>query len=1324
MKGLVRPYLLLFFLLLSVIVHGEAIAQRVDISEERQVDGRILVDFRFDWDDALQQMVDSSGVSTWSDQVLEAFTGGLQSAAHTIRLSSLVLPEVRVLSRQFDEVNVAISQNQAPNRASDVWLEGLGISRKQPLVELVASVFSLSSQEGVLRRYRSIRVELTPDMNRTVNRSASKGSSVVESVLSSGSLFRISIADAGVYRINRSFLLGIGLDPDTIDPNQIGVFSNGGLPLPALNSLDRPKDLNELPVERIGGGDGNFGSADEVLFYARGANGWTYADSAFEHYIHPFSNDNAVFIKIGTSLGASLPTSAFDSTPSNPETSVTEGRHFVDLEEQVWVREHGTGQDWMSNTIRSGGSRTIYSDLSLPGLLAGTVQYQARVAIASNPRATVAMSSAGTTLGQRTASLTTFPGAENPSAHPSTFGFSEIVADRQVLDLTMRLLNQANEPQAAVDWIRINYTQELIREEGALFFTTPVEVTQARRFRMRNFSSIPRVWNITDGVLAKSYEVSTSGSDFVVSVAAEDVAARPADLIAFLPDDIQNVSVDQSVPVANQNLHGVSGFPDMVILAPEVFLGAAGRLADIRRSEGLQVELVTQTEVFNEFSGGVPDMRAIRDYLKFLYDRAPVSEIPRYLLLFGDGHYDFRGLSTYNNPLNNLIFPYETEESLRSDASFTSDDYFGLLDDNEGLWVYNSFSTTSTERMDIGIGRFPVQTVAEAEMVVDKVISYEDPSTHGSWRSEYTMVADDGPTGLSGQQDDADLHLANVDQVAELVATQLYPQINLRKIYGETYERVFLNGFRIPDAKKEINDTLNRGTLLLNYSGHGGPDGLAQEEIFTKEDALALTNKDKLAIFVTATCSFGWWDLEETQSGAEALLLNPNGGAVALMTTVRLVYTSGSTTSLNAGLNRALNIALFEKDSDGLPRRLGDVMRLTKNTNVGLQGNSRKFNLLGDPSMRVGLAPREAVVQTLNSTDLTSETGQMKALDLVSIQGEIQDAAGNKDNSFDGLVSVTVFDAERIVPTKNRRYYTQSFFRDREDLLWRGEVQATAGDFLAEFVVPKDISYSNETGRIAVYAQGAGTQAIGYTEKFIVGGTSDSPPNDDLGPELMLFLNDTTFVAGQKVNEDAELIVQLNDQSGINTVGTGVGHEMLLSLDGNDAAAQDIGSAFVAEPNSYQKGTVTWPLTGMAAGSHTLSVRAWDVLNNSNTAQLSFEVANNEVLDVINVYNYPNPMNRETRFVFEHNQPPGTSAEVQLRIYTLSGRPIRTIHSDEALPEGVLSNGPVQVYWDGKDDDLDRPATGIYLYRLRVETIGADGGRQVSEHVEKLAIIR
>ena len=841
---------------------------------------------------------------------------------------------------------------------------------------------------------------------------------------------------------------------------------------------------------------------------------------------------------------------------------------------------------------------------------------------------------------------------------------------------------------------------------------------------LEGFSEEPQVWDVTESGDVRRLGVQADGGAYRVQVEVEGVE-EPRELVAFVEGEAARALDAEAVQaVAPQNLHGLQGSPELVIVRPEAFAEAAQELADYRASQGLRVEVADVEAIYNEFSGGLPDMRAVRDYFKFLYDRDG-AEAPafRYALLFGDGHFDFRGLGTEEErALENHIFPFETEETLSPVRSYTSDDYFGLLDDDEGVWAYNA-SGAAAERVDLGIGRLTVQTPQEAADVVRKIKHYESAATYGPWRTRYTAVADDGPAGLAGSEDDRDLHVQNADVVAELVKREA-PPMNLKKVYGPSYEREYVGAWRLPGAKEDLLEALRQGTLLFNYSGHGGIEGLTQEEILTRADVEALDNYDRLPVFVTATCSFGRWDMAEKQSAGEAVLLNARGGGVALLTTVRLVYTSSDTLSLNPGLNRQVNIELFQRDEAGRPPRLGDVLRRTKNTAAGLQTNNRKFNLLGDPAMRIGLPEGEVVIEAVNGTSVEGNEVPLRALDRVTVAGEVR-TSGQVDAGFNGQVALTVFDAARKVALPDPFFMPTPYYLVREDLVWRGEVAARNGRFEATFVVPKDISYADAPGRIAAYAYAEAGDRYGFTERVVVGGAVPELPDDGEGPELALFLEDTTFVAGGIVPPEPDLIVQLFDESGLNTAGAGVGHEMLLVIDGDEGGAIDLGDRYQSVGDSHRRGRVDVELPRQAPGPHTLRVKAWDVLNNSTEVSLDYVVAASEALELRNVYNYPNPMRGRTRFVFEHNQSAGTPANVEVRIYTLAGRPVRTFDAFEALPSGLLAGGPVQVAeWDGRDDDGARLGSGVYLYKVRVEVENAGGGREVAERVEKIALIR
>ena len=1304
------------------------------------------------WQWTMRAALDSAAVTSLTPRAVYALDEGVAELSELVYLPSLQTPRVELLESSYDEIG--LSPDQAfpelveEYETSPFQVHGLGMYRKKPVVSLATRMLQYDPSSSTIRRYRRmlLRVSFRNQQGQSIASSGlvsgaveSNGHLQVEtSALADGTVLKIPITREGIYRIDRSFLSDAELDPDTIDPDKIQILGNGGAPLPALNSDERPIDLVQNPVFVRGGGDGSFSDNDVVLFYGAAPSGWRYVDNTdnniddpqWEHYVNPFSNENYYFLKISNEDGLRVDEPSFDGVANAVRLDRVTGRVFVDFDQFNWSKQNGSGLTWISSPIEQIGRLDILVDSIPPGFQGGEVQYQARAAVQSNPAAFAVFNSDNGRLASARAGIVQ-PGDVDPSARLVVSDFTDMVAAGQAMSLSMTLEAPSGSPLAALDWMRATYDQVLEARNGVIRFSTPVGNSGPLEFFLTGFNSQPQVWDITEPGEITRLGVQSSGGGYLAQINVPD-GRQPRELIAFVEGVATSLDGTLAEEITPQNLHGIQDFPEFAIITPELFRPYAEELAAIRRDQGLRVIVVDIDKIYNEFSGGLVDMRAVRDYLRFLYDRAPSDDLRlKYALFYGDGHFNYRNLGTGPSDqveLTNWIPPYETVDSFTPEETFTSDDYFGLLDASEGLWVYTGFSspsptgniTTPVDRLDIGIGRFTVQTEEDARAVLDKLKRYENPETYGSWRTRYTFIADDDLTGLSGTTDDADLHLQNADVVAELVKDE-FAQVNVKKIYASSFQRVFRNGFKIPSAREEIISALDEGSLLVNYSGHGGEDGLAQEGIFTAEDARNLENFDRLAIFITATCSFGWWDLASYQSGAEELLLNPNGGAVALLTTVRLVYTSSVLNTLNVGLNRQLARDMFELDEGGQLKRLGDILRETKNTRVGIQGNNRKFNLLGDPTLRVGIPgeSKRAEVETINGVDITQATGQLRALDRVTVTGSLKLQDGTVDDTYNGIVELSIFDAEREIPIKNQRFMSTPYYTVQEDLIWRGEVQAQQGLFDATFVVPKDISYSNLSGRLSLYAYSGSEQILGYTENFLVGGTSDNPPDDSNGPEISLFLNDTTFVSGGLTAPSPRLIVKLFDESGINTVGAGVGHEMLLTINDDAENAVDISSGFKSEANSFQRGTVEWELTDLQPGSNSISLRTWDVLNNSSTAAIDFFVAEDEDLVLRNVYNYPNPTSGETLFVFEHNQPLGTNASVQVRIYTLSGRLVRNIEVDEMLPGGVL-----QLPWDGRDEDTDLLATGVYLYKLRVEVENPDGGRQVSEKIEKLAIIR
>ncbi len=1334
LSGLVNRVRIFGILYLSVLsgIYAPAAAQDAALELVESAPGRSVYQLSAEWGDA------------------EVDVGGLLESSVVLDLPSLVQPSVRVLEAEYDEYPFEPVKGIGAEAAAVV---GLGLSRKRPAATLVARLVTYDSTSAKLRRYRHMRIEVSHPVNQqplsSYGTSDNPHLSVSRSVLADGQFFKLAISETGMYRVDRTFLESLpGLDTavGSIDPDQVRIFGNGGAPVPAHNSAPRIADLAENQVFVQGGGDGSFDAADAVWFYAQGPSGWQsreLTDSRgrpildpngepireWSHYVHPFDSTNYYFLSIG---GATSQTYLQEDYPDVTGTDLLaeiQGRYFIDLDEYMWGREGGhSGHTWVSTLIPGPGpGRVVFENLQLPGLTGGTLNYQIRAAIQSNPAAVLRYRDENTTLHSvnygASSALSTSTIARSGIAE-----FTQTVTAGQQISLIADLDDQTGGPTAALDWVRIYYPKTLQADQQPLRFNTPLAETGTFTFVLRGFTSPPIVLDVTQSGDYRWLGLSSRGGEYWVQVTASS-QDQSRELIAFMPDQVQTLEAatacGSACRVTPQNLHGIQTWPDFVIITPKQFIEQSTALADRRRAEGLTVEVVDVQQIYNEFSGGLQDVRGIRDYLKFLYDRSPDEErLLRYVLLFGDGHFDYRNLDA-SATFPNLIPPFETEESWNPERSYTSDDYYGLLDDNEGLWpfvrgTFGGVEAHLNERVDVGVGRFTVHTEEEAQLMIDKIVNYESPNTYGQWRNRYLFLADDGPTGTSGQQNDRDLHTQNTDVVAVAVE-KLAPDVNQHKVYALSYTREFLNTWRIPKARQDLLSTIDEGVLVVNFSGHGGERALAQENLFTVEDSRSLRNYDRLPIFITATCSFGRWDLGNEQTGAEELLLNRNGGAIALLTTVRTVYTSGDATTLNVGLNVALNEEMFTREANQLLPRLGDALRRTKNRRVGYEGNNRKFNLLGDPTLRPGLPASRAVVTHINETQISTATGQMRALDRIELKGEIQRPDGSLDASFDGTVSLTVFDALRQVPIPREmlRHMPQPYYEVREDLIWRGKTRVTGGQFVTRFVVPKDISYANQPGRVTLYAQGAASHVNGYSERFIVGGTSDEVTNDVDGPQIELYLGDETFTGGGLAPAQPQVFARIYDESGINTVGAGVGHEMLLVLDENEVDAINIGNLYESDEDSFQRGSVSYAFDeALEPGPHTLRLRAWDVLNNSGETTLDFLVTDTEELVIRNVFNYPNPTTGPTRFVFEHNQIPGTPVKVHVRVYTLAGRPVRTLESED-----LLSAGPMQISWDGLDDDYARLTPGVYLYRLRAETEGAEV-QHVAEIIEKLAVVR
>lgn len=1212
----------------------------------------------------------------------------------------------------------------ASTNTSILETENPGMHRGRPVTSLMIHTARRDQADTTrfqVARHISFRVY---EQDEQVQQRTTTTFEAEDSPLADGEWYRIPFSDEGIYEIDREYLESLDIMVDQIDPQNIQLWTTNGYTLPHANDKPRPQ-LSQVPIIVEGEENGSFDSDDRIIFFGNSVNRVTYDDEEqrFKHEKHHSDRQNTIFLTIGTSSGERLEPTSFN----NPTQTIEEFREFIWKEEHIHKTESGfkSGLDWFGQLFEATGSgessilsvsvpgintsQPIDLEVSLVGRSTATSIFNLRI----NGRELDAVS-----IGR----ISNYSDPEGFSARQTTetFTISNLSAPDDQIDLQSSFQSGHSNGRGWIDYINLHLYRELIARDGKLNFTSPDDgdLSEIATYQLQGFDSEPLVMDVSDPVDPVLLPVSASGNTYDITNHTDPGTRMIAQEGFYQPDDGE--------PIENQNLRGITEYPDYIIITHERLKEQAERLADYRAErDGLTPVIVTQQQILDEFNGGVRDFAAMRDYVKFLYDRASASDqkLPKYLLFFGNATFDHKGILT-GSRMENLVMSYQSQEAIHRIRTFTSDDWFVLLDDDEGEWPFTSAS--SNERIDMGVGRIPVQTPQEANVVLDKIKSYEEPDNRGDWRSLFTFLADDDEAGSSN---DRDLHILNADQTADEIDAD-ETGIRLNKIYQIDYPiESTAAGARVPQATNAMIDEFHSGSLVLNFSGHGNERWLTDQRLFSIDDIPRLNNEDRLPIFVTATCEFGRYDDNERYSGAEKLLLHENGGVVASLTTTRVVYTNRSPGNNNFGLNVELTREMVRRNADGRPQTLGSIFMNTKNTPWGSAGNNRKFSLLGDPAMRIGLPEEKMEITHINGEPVEDqESIQLRALDHVSVQGKAKSTDGTPYPSFSGNATVRLFDAERFVsfPT-DRNWVPNNCSMDdcgyyiRNDMLFNGQFSVEGGEFTGEFVIPKNIAYSDDPAQIHMYAKGPEGDAVGSFSDFTINGLNPDAEDDGDGPDIEVFLNDESFFNGDMVNENPNLLVNLHDENGINTSG-GIGQDLIAILRQNpdDSEQQTfvLNDFYQSELNDYTRGSIEYPLQGLDDGQYELTVRAWDVFNNPGEETVEFEVQSGDELVVRDVYNYPNPMHNFTRFVFEHNQPENP-LDVLIRIYTPAGTPVRTINREGITPSGNL----VQIEFDGYDDDGHRLANGTYIYHVRVRTETTNGSKS-TDHIERLVILR
>jgi len=1142
---------------------------------------------------------------------------------------------------------------------------------------------------GTFERLLSFTLEITPVPAAPPFPATRGGDPTYTSALSEGAIYKIAIPKTGVYKIDYNFLVEeLGIAPAGIDPRNIQLLGNGGGMVPETVSEIRYDDLVENAIFVSGQEDGSFDQQDYILFFAQGPSIWSFDDATFYFRMNVYDTRNYYFLKIGSSAGKRIQEK---SSVAGSYTTTTFDDYIRKEDEKVNLLEkyeltQGSGRQWYGDYFKNQHSFTYQFDLSD---LDESEPVQMRVRFAGRADGPTNFQ---VKAGNQTFTSPSISGTVLSNPNASFAAVSELSASFSASPGNQTIRVDYNH-EGWLDYIQLNFRRKLLYNGSQLLFRDARTLSHPdATFQIGNAGSSLQVWEVTNPLEPVAVQGQLNGSTW--SFGIETAVLR--EFVAFQNDG--SVLIPEPVgPLANQNLHGIDNV-DMVILYHPSLLQEAQRLADHRSGhDGLEIALVNIQQLFNEFSSGRQDAAAIRDFCKMLYDR---NDRFRFLLLFGDASFDHRNIKGAGN---NFIMSFQTTESNSPIFSFPSDDYFGLLSEGEG-------PINTNDDLDIAIGRLPVRHVDEAKGVVDKIINYDlNKETLGDWRNRVVFVADD---------EDNDIHRGDADGIAVDIGAA-FPVLNIDKIYLDAFNQISTpGGKRAPTATETLNNHLFRGVLSVTYLGHGGAKGWAQERVLQIPDIASWENFDKLPLFITATCSFAGYDNPEFNSAGELVLLNRKGGGIGLFTTVRAVYAS-----TNETLTRAAAEEMYLSEN-GQGQPIGEILRKAKNK-AGGKENSRKFTLLGDPSLRLALPQYQVATTHINGVDVAlGQSDTIRALQKVTIQGEVRDGGGNALDNFNGTLYPTIFDKAATYKTLGQDGTPVKSYDLQKNVLFKGRASVKNGKFQFSFVVPKDINFEYGKGKISYYAEdGQSLDGAGQYKDITIGGTDPNAAADDQGPQVDVFMNSTDFVFGGITSENPILLARLEDDLGINVAGNSIGHDLTGVLDENTQQTILLNDFYEAGLDDYTRGEVRFPMSGLEEGRHSIRVRAWDVANNSAEGYTEFVVAGSGEIALKHVLNYPNPFVNATCFQFEHNME-NQEMEVQVSIYTVSGRLVKTLEQRIFSAGSRLSLDDC-ISWDGRDDFGDFLAKGVYLYKVRLRALNTgDAEIKGESEFQKLVILR
>ena len=1097
------------------------------------------------------------------------------------------------------------------------------------------------------------------------------------SVLSSGDFYKIEIKESGIYKIDKQYLQNAGINVNNIDPRTIKIYGNGGSELPFNNSTPVPNDLVENRIIVIGQDDGIFNDNDYILFYGRSPNEWIYSTTAnrYVHTINHYSTSNFYFITYGGNFGLRM-----DSIYSSNVPGLTPVQYFTDkfFEEPEINNLGSTGTLWLSQRIGTGESFVF--NKTLEGYVPGSqLTLSFRFGNGSATGAYFLIKDDNSNFSNLIYLNGVSPGSfSHIITH--TVNTSYALNSGNNMNLSLSLPSQYNNPNLSgyYDYYEVLYNRYFSSVVNNYFRFNAVDTFGVVEYQISTFTTPDiKLFDVTS-ITEPNTIIPISYNNGIVRFQENYVLYNKKEYY-IVGGNNYKTPFSISSKIANQNLHGISDGASFIIISPKEFFNAAYRLKAQREIQGynyLKTLIVDIKEIYNEFSGGLLDPVAPRNFLKYAFNKW--TERPVYILFLGDGSYDFKNI--YNLSVENYLPTIQKSNDESNEiVSYPSDDFVTDINEN-----FPSPGWPLIGRPDFSSGRICVNTLNDANNVIDKIINYETPSNLNTWRKKVLYVADDGWTTTNTQGQEGALHTQQSEDIAEVYTPKLFEK---EKIYIVTYPAIFTpQGRRKPGANIDIIKKWNDGTLAINYVGHGSTDLWAHEHIFVKDESIPqLTNVNKYPLVTIASCDLARWDDPFVISAAEQLVFVQDKGAIGVIAAVRPVYATE-----NATFNNTLwNNYMYQKDTMNLPIRIGKALYNTKNQLPVFTDGYAKYCLIGDPTLRVGIPQYFTRIDSINNS---TGIDTVKALQHVRISGSILKPDSSFWSDYNGNISLKVYDVDKYITFFDFGY--PFYFRLDGGTIFIGKTSVTNGRWAVEFIVPKDISYETGRGKIQAYFWNSFADGAGFSNNIVLNGLDENAPIDTVGPQITIFMGDRNFRSGDIINQNTKIIVDLFDYSGINLTGT-IGHKIEAVMNNDENNKIDL-THYYNSTSGYQYGTLEYPIENLQNGKYTLKVIAWDTYNNFSENEIEFKVYNTSDLKVENIYNYPNPMKDNTSFLYQHNF--DVPLTTQIRIYTVSGRLIKEINVSN------ITDKFVKIDWDGKDADGDAIANGIYLYKIIIKS--------------------